>query len=185
MTTAQLGAYWKAQFKAAPAKFIALGSLGLVLLIVVGLQVLGDPAAAGAAGVIAAPAVVTAVSPTPSAALETGPVAAPRPPLPPLPEELARNLFALLPAPPPDAESPSLPDEENPAPLSDDKNPEPADLVLQATYESTGTSPFLLAVVNGQELRVGERVGEWEIESIRSREVTLRSGVGSVILRMP
>lgn len=186
----QLGSYFKAQWAAAPGRLITLGALGVVLVTVVGLQVFGGPASAGAAGTSGGAAPLPVLI-TPSAALGTGPAAVEvRPPLPPLPAEPVRDLFALLSAvqasgPVPGLEfAPAAPEEKAPA-LSDDKTIEPIDLRLQATYESTGNPPFLLAVIGGRVVRVGDHAGEWEVESIRPREVTIRSSDRSIVLKMP
>lgn len=198
MTTAMqnsssVAAYFRAHAAASPGRMITLGVLGLVLLVVVALQVFSGPGSAGAA----VPPGTAFVDPlpvlrTPVPAVGTGlPAGADRPPLPPLPAELVRDLFASLPSHEAAVSLPGLPVfgpellQENPGPLSDDNTVDPTDLRLQATYESTGRPPFLLAVIGGRTVRVGDRAGAWEVESIRPREVTIRSGGRSVVLRMP
>ncbi|KAF7597709.1 hypothetical protein BGI27_17345 [Candidatus Dactylopiibacterium carminicum] len=54
-------------------------------------------------------------------------------------------------------------------------------LLLQAVINSPQRR---LAIINGRSLREGERLGEWQIRSIRPREVLLVSPHGTQLLRL-
>jgi hypothetical protein len=179
------------QAAAAPRKVAALGLLLAVLLIVAGVQLIGRGQPAGASAASALPVLVP-VSTTPQPAGDvsvlSGGTAAMKPiPLPPLPAELARDIFA-----PPDSVGVSMasvvidsPAQTNPSALSDDTTFTPDSAVLQATYESSGPEPLRLAIIGGREVRIGDRLGAWRVSSIRPRQVTLMSGERSVTLLMP
>ena len=168
------------QGKAAPYKMGLLGVLAAVLLVLVGRLLLGGPKTADAA-----PSLVTAVTITASAQEPARAAATlPRPPMPDVPDTLARDLFQadwLL------GERASQPDTA--ARAYDDGNQngsEAAPVLLLELTLTKGIDPAQhYAVINGRRVQVGDGIGEFVVQSITPGLVILTGGgTGRTVLRM-
>ncbi len=164
----------RTQFALAPGKSAALGSLVIVLVVVVVVQLRGG-ATSEATG--ASPELIV-VSPE---AVAADPILAkPRRQLPPLHPSLTRDLFVadwlVAPVAPAD---PAI-DEQRPATSEDTRMS--AVLALEVTYVS-GTTP--LAIINGRTLRIGDTIERYVVDEIHGRHVVLSRNGRQTRLTMP
>ncbi|MCC7293527.1 MAG: hypothetical protein IT449_15825 [Phycisphaerales bacterium] len=187
-------ARWVKPFAASPAKSATLGALAVVLVAVVTVQVMRRPAASQASETDAA---VDDWENPPAFDEPQGQAATARPvpkrrPAPRLPDEMARDVFACAWLSDRGREG-GAPDETEPqdrAAREFASGSTPPAQAAEQTWTLEGTilsadPRQCMAIIGGRNVRVGDRLDDYELDRVGPRSATLRRGTATVVLTMP
>ena len=175
--------YLRAQLAVSPGKTAALGGLAIILVIAVIVQLRGGPSSADASVLVPTNVVMSAPPAVVEQADPRTPFTAPSmQPLPDVEEQLARDLFAIMwdryPAP----QNPG--DGNQSGPKTDIPEEEEEQLRLDATFLHRGAGEGPSAMINGQLVHKGDRIGRFVVQEIQPRSVLLRSDSMQIVLQM-